>query len=141
MTKTLFKKQMMELFSFFWQDKKKNKNRTGIRLIMSVLLYLGIFGMLAVMFYFVADVLCEPLAAANMSWLYFSLTGIIGVIMGAFGSVFNTYASLYAAKDNDLLLSMPIPSSRILLVRLSGVYAMGLLYEMLVMIPLSLIHI
>ena len=135
MTKTLFKKQMMELFSFFWQDRKKNKNRTGISLILSIILYLGIFGMLAVMFYFVADLLCEPLATANMSWLYFLLTGIIGVIMGAFGSVFNTYASLYSAKDNDFLLSMPISPSEILLVRLSGVYAMGLLYEMLVMIP------
>ncbi|MGN1141703.1 MAG: hypothetical protein ACI4TF_10905 [Oliverpabstia sp.] len=135
MTKTLFKKQMMELFSFFWQDKKKNKNRTGIRLILSVLLYLGIFGILAAMFYFLADLLCEPLTAANMSWLYFSITGIIGVIMGAFGSVFNTYASLYSAKDNDFLLAMPIPPSRILLVRLSGVYTMGLFYELLVMIP------
>lgn len=135
MTKTLLKKQMMELFSFFWQDKKKNKNRTGIGLILSILLYLGIFGMLAVIFYFVADLLCEPLAAADMSWLYFSMTGVIGVVMGAFGSIFNTYAGLYLAKDNNLLMAMPIPPSKILRVRLSGVYAMGLLYEMLVMIP------
>lgn len=135
MTKTLLKKQMMELFSFLWQDKKKNKNLTGIGLILSILLYLGIFGMLAVIFYFVADLLCEPLAEANMSWLYFSMTGVVGVVMGAFGSIFNTYAGLYLAKDNNLLMAMPIPPSKILRVRLSGVYAMGLFYEMLVMIP------
>lgn len=34
MTKTLMKKQLMELFSFFWQDKKKNQNRTGIRFVL-----------------------------------------------------------------------------------------------------------
>ena len=40
MTKTLLKKQMMELFSFFWQDKKKNRNRTGRSLAMGILMYL-----------------------------------------------------------------------------------------------------
>lgn len=59
--------------------------------------------------------------------------------MGVFGSVFNTYASLYQAKDNDLLLAMPIPSGKILLIRLSGVYIMGLLYELIVMIPTLII--
>lgn len=61
--------------------------------------------------------------------------GLLALFMGVFGSVFNTYASLYQAKDNDLLLSMPIPSGKILLVRLSGVYAIGLMYEVIVMIP------
>ncbi len=138
MIKTLFKKQMMELFSFFWQDKKKNKNRTGSGLVLSVLLYLMLFGMLCVIFYFVADMLCEPLLMADMGWLYFSLTGLIGIALGVLGSVFNTYASLYSAKDNSFLLAMPIPPSKILAVRLSGVYAMGLLYELLVMLPVLL---
>lgn len=52
-----------------------------------------------------------------------------------FGSVFNTFASLYQAKDNELLLSMPVRPSGILLARLFGVYVMGLLYELIVMIP------
>ena len=52
MTKTLFKKQMMELFSFFWQDKKKNKNRTGIQLVLSVSMYLALFGIVSVMLWY-----------------------------------------------------------------------------------------
>ncbi|MGN8631273.1 putative ABC transporter permease subunit [Blautia sp. HCP3S3_G3] len=135
MTKVLLKKQIMELFSFIWQDKKKNKNRTGIRLLMMILLYVILFGILGAMFYFVADPLCGPLHQAGMGWLYFALMGLMGTAFGAFGSVFNTYASLYLAKDNELLLSMPIPASRILNVRLAGVYLMGLLYELLVMVP------
>lgn len=125
----------MELFSFFWQDKKKNKNRTGISLAASILMYVLLFGMIAVLFYMVANMLCEPLVMAGMGWLYFALTGLIGVALGAFGSVFNTFASLYSAKDNAFLLAMPIPPARILAVRLLGVYAMGLLYELLVMVP------
>lgn len=138
MTKALFKKQMMELFSFFWQDKKKNRNRTGGQLVLSVLLYLLLFGIVSVMFYILAATLCEPLVVAGMDWLYFALTGMLGVVLGIFGSVFNTFASLYSAKDNSLLLAMPIRPSKILTIRLLGVYAMGLMYELLVMIPVLL---
>lgn len=125
----------MELFSFFWQDKKKNRNRTGVQLVLSVLMYLALFGMISVMFYFVSAMMCEPLVMVGMGWLYFALMGLIGVALGAFGSVFNTFASLYSAKDNEMLLAMPIPPAKILQIRLMGVYAMGLLYELLVMIP------
>lgn len=140
MTKALFKKQMMEVFSWLYKDKKTGKHRHVTGIIAYALLYLVLFGFVGVVFGFVAKTLCSPLTNANMGWLYWCLMGIIAVFMGVFGSVFNTYNSLYLAKDNDLLLSMPIPVSRILLVRLSGVYAMGLLYELIVMIPALLIR-
>ncbi|MGN0801237.1 MAG: hypothetical protein ACI4MF_01445 [Candidatus Faecivicinus sp.] len=135
MLKTLFKKQMMELFSFFWLNKKKNQRRTGVRLAAGAAMYVALFGVIAGIFVGMSLLLCEPLTAAGMDWLYFTLTGLVGVVLGVFGSVFNTYASLYLSKDNDLLLSMPIPTWKILVARLSGVYAMGLLYELLVMLP------
>ena len=62
------------------------------------------------------------MAAAGMGWLYFALMGLMAMFLGAFGSVFNTYSSLYLAKDNDLLLSLPIPVRIIMASRLvSGV--------------------
>ncbi|MDD6610662.1 MAG: hypothetical protein PUE91_00395 [Clostridiales bacterium] len=135
MTKALFKKQMMEVFSWVYQDKKAGKNRSARGIAGYVLLYLVIFGFLGGVFYIVADMLCEPLVTVDLGWLYFAIMGLIALFMGVFGSVFNTYASLYQAKDNDLLLSMPIPSGTILMVRLAGVYVMGLMYELIVMIP------
>ena len=57
MIKTLLKKQMMEVFSFFWQDKKKNRKRTGKGLLFAVILYLILFGMLAAIFYGAASML------------------------------------------------------------------------------------
>ena len=56
-----------------------------------------------------------------MDRLYYALIIRIAVFMGVFGSVFNTYSSLYKAKDNDLLLSLPVPVGDILVVRLTGV--------------------
>ena len=139
MTRALLRKQMMEVFSWLYQDKKTGKHRTKKGIAFLAVLYLLLFGFLGVMFGFVAVILCRPMVTVNMGWLYWCLMGLIAIFFGVFGSVFNTYSSLYQAKDNDMLLSMPIPTSRILLIRLSGVYAMGLMYELIVMIPTVLI--
>ena len=139
MTKALFRKQMMEVFSWIYKDRKTGKHRTTQGMIGFGLLYLFLFGFLGVVFFMAAVGLCEPLVEMGMGWLYWCLMGLISVFFGVLGSVFNTYASLYQAKDNDLLLSMPVPPSRILLVRLFGVYTMGLMYELIVMIPTQIV--
>lgn len=135
MNRALLKKQMMESFSWIYYNRKNGKKRDWKGIIAYVLLYLFIFGMLGYVFYQMAAVLCDPLSGAGFGWLYFDIVGLIAVVLGVFGSVFNTFASLYQAKDNDLLLSMPIPAHKILWMRLMGVYMMGLMYELIVMIP------
>jgi ABC-2 type transport system permease protein len=139
MTRALLKKQMLEVFSWLYQDSKSGKRRSTKGLVGYGLLYLLLFGFLGVIFGFAAKMFCGPMINAHMGWLYWCMMGLIAIFFGVFGSVFNTYSSLYQAKDNDLLLSMPIPVSRILPVRLSGVYAMGLMYELIVMIPTMII--
>ena len=135
MTKALFKKQLMEVFAWVYKDRKTGKIRTAKSIAVYIVLYLFLFGFLGSVFYIVADALCKPLLTVQMGWFYWCLMGLISIFLGVFGSVFNTYSSLYTAKDNDLLLSMPIPTSKILLVRLFGVFAMGLMYELIVMVP------
>lgn len=139
MTKALFKKQMMEVFSWLYKDRKTGKLRSAQGIAAYVLLYLFVFVSLGSMFYMAAVSLCGPLVEAGMGWLYWCLMGLLSLVLGVFGSVFSTYTSLYQAKDNDLLLSMPIPASRILLVRLLGVYAMGLMYALIVAVPAQLV--
>lgn len=135
MTKALFKKQMMETFAWLYRNRKTGKSRSLGGAIAFGLLYLGIFAILGFVFYGMAEMLCQPLVDVGLGWLFFAIMGLVAVAMGVFGSVFNTYTSLYLAKDNDLLLSMPIPPSKILAARLSGVYATGLMYELIIMIP------
>lgn len=135
MIKALLKKQMMESFSWIYFSQKNGKKRDAKGILFYVILYLFIFGMLGFMVYMMADSLCEPLCTLGLGWLYMALMGLVAVVLGVFGSVFNTFSSLYQAKDNDLLFAMPIPTSNILTMRLSGVYAIGFMYEMIVMIP------
>lgn len=135
MTKALLRKQLLEVFSTFYQDRKTGKRRSGKSLASYLLLIAISFCILGVMFYLMANVVCQALVPLGFGWLYFALMGVLAVFLGVFGSVFNTYASLYLPKDNDLLLSMPVPTGKILLARLFGVYIMGLMYELIVMIP------
>ena len=121
MIKTLVKKQMAEIFKSYFYDAKKNKKRSVPATVMFFVMYAVIMvGILGGMFGYLCFSLCAPLLVVNMGWLYYSMLALIAVALGCFGSVFSTYTGLYLSKDNDLLLSMPISSSKILLARLTG---------------------
>ncbi len=135
MLKALLRKQFGQLFSSFFNDKKTGKRRTGKAAIGYLCLFAVIFLLLGVSFFSMAAGAAQVLIPAGLTWLFFDLMAILAVFLGTFGSVFNTYASLYRSNDNELLLAMPIPPSKIVLVRMIGVYAMGILYESLIYIP------
>lgn len=142
MLKVLLKKQLAEIFRVYFYNPKSNKRRSVGSTVGFFVFYA--FLMLVIcggMFGFLAYSLCRPLVAAGLDWLYFTLLSLIAVALGTFGSVFNTYSGLYLAKDNDLLLSMPIPVRYIMLVRLLGVYLMGLLYSGIVLLPAAVIYL
>ena len=141
MLKLLLKKQLLEIFRSYYYDAKKNKARSKA----ATIAYIAMFAVLMVVvlggiFTLLSVKRCAPMAQAGMGWLYFALMGLLAVFLGVFGSVFNTYASLYLAKDNDLLLSMPIPVSVLLASRLLGVYLMGLLYSGIVILPAVIVY-
>ena len=141
MLKQLLKKQLLEMFQNFFVDRKKNKGRSKSSSIMMIVGYavliVGIFGG---MFSFFARSLL-PLVDKGYDWMLFAFMGLIAVALGAFGSIFNTYSGLYLAKDNDLLLSMPIPIGYIMASRLLGVYIMGTIYSSLVIIPAIVVYL
>ncbi len=141
MLKLLVKKQLFEIFRSYFYDAKKNKARTrGATIGYIVLFVLLMAGLLGGMFGVLSNTMCGPLAALDMDWLYFVIMGMMAVFLGAFGSVFNTYSGLYLAKDNDLLLSMPIPVRVIMTSRLLSVYLMGLMYSGIVILPAILVY-
>ena len=97
-------------------------------------------GILGGMFALLSCALCGAFVAVGMGWMYFCLMGLLAILLGAFGSVFNTYSGLYLSKDNDLLLSMPIPVRSIMVSRLLGVYLMGLMYSAVVILPAIIVY-
>lgn len=141
MLKILVKKQLTEIFRSYFYNPKNNKSRSKAAVAGYIALFVVLMvGVLGGMFTMLALGLCGPLAAVGMDWLYFALMGLLAVLLGAFGSVFNTYSGLYLAKDNDLLLSMPIPVDTLMASRLLSVYLMGFMYSAVVIVPTVIVY-
>jgi ABC-2 type transport system permease protein len=94
-------------------------------------------------FFFMSGVLfqqlCTPLADAGYGWLYFSLMGILVFALCFVGSIFATQSQLFGAKDNDLLLSLPIRPFSILLSRITALLLLDYLFEAFIVIPAGVI--
>ena len=113
MLKILLRKQFSEIFRNYFYDAKKNKKRSKGAVIAYIALFVLIMaGVLGGMFALFSFAICGEMVAAGMDWLFFVVMGMLAILLGTFGSVFNTYSTLYLAKDNDLLLSLPIPVSK-----------------------------
>ena len=141
MLKTLVKKQLMEIFRSYFYNAKTNKKRSTAGIIAYILLFAALMiGLIGGMFTGLSVSLCAPLTQAGMGWLYFALMSLLAIFLGAFGSVFNTYSGLYFAKDNDLLLSLPIPVRTLMASRLLTVYLMGLMYSAVVILPAVIVY-
>lgn len=140
MLKVLVRKQMSEIFRFFFYNPKNSKGRTKAGTTLSLVGY--IFVMVVIlggMFTGYAKLL-SPIAVAGYGWFYYIMTSLVAIFIGAFGSIFNTYSGLYLAKDNDLLLSMPIPPKDIVVSRVLSVYLMGLMYSAVCSVPAVIIY-
>ncbi len=141
MLKTLVKKQMMEIFRGYFYDAKKNKKRSKLSMIGYMILFgVIMIGLLGGMFTFLSMTICPALSSAGMGWLYFAIMGLLSIFLGVFGSVFNTYSGLYLAKDNDLLLAMPIPVRTLMVSRLLGVFLLGFMYAAVVIVPAVIVY-
>lgn len=138
MLRALVKKQLLEIFQrLLRRDSRSGKKRTrkGV-LIFGVLLLLY----LAFMFSALAVIFAKTMLPLEMGWFYFLMLGGMSAVFGALGSVFSTCYTLYMAKDNDLLLSMPIPVKYVILSRLLSVYLMGLFYSGMISLPAVIVY-
>ena len=141
MLRLLLKKQLAEVFKNYFYNAKKNQMRSKAAVAgWFVFFILVMVGLLGGIFSMLAFSLCGSLCEVGMGWLYFLLMCGIAILLGAFGSVFNTYSGLYLSKDNDLLLSLPIPVRTIVTARLLNVYVMGAMYAATVLLPTLIVY-
>ena len=131
----LVKKEMKNLFRTYFINQKSGKGFSKGRTAGFVCLFIFLMIILMAMFFGMSLMMVEPLVSGGIGWFYFAIMGMMALALGVFGDVFNTYAMLYKAKDNELLLSLPIPPSKILISRMVVVFLLGMLYESLVFIP------
>ena len=141
MLKVLLKKQLMDVFKAYFFNAKKNTMRSKRSIIAYFIFFVLIMvGMMGGIFTALSIAMCGPLTEAGIGWMYFMMMSAVSIFLGAFGSVFNTYSSLYLAKDNDLLLSLPIPVRTIMTARLMNVYLLGTMYSAVVILPALIVY-
>lgn len=134
MFKALLKLRLREMLSQFTRRKGRGyaKNLShGAYLILLAAVYCFVGFSIFQLF----DSFAGGMVSMRLGAMYFGYSSIIGFGLALIGSVFATEAQLFEAKDNDTLLSMPIPPALILASRMISLYLQTLLYESLMMVP------
>ena len=105
---TLVKVNLAALFSGMfkrYRGKKKIKPITAILIgLLVVYVVVSLLFSVGAMFYG----MCAPLFDAGVGWFYFALAGILVFALCFIGSIFMIQTQIFSARDNELLLSMPM---------------------------------
>lgn len=133
MLKNLVIIRLKSMFAGFLGRGKKG-NGTG-KLVLFVILAVYVLVVFGGLFINLYSSTYDAFTALGMGWLYFGLVGLMVFAFCFVGSVFVTQQQLFEAKDNDLLLSMPVPVKYILASRLLSILVLNYIYEVLVMGP------
>lgn len=137
---TLFKKQVSELISGLLGGKPLKQGFFSVRMMIYLLLGFYLFILMFRVFYSTAASLCHPLVESGNDWMYFALMGIMATFVGVTGCLFTANSTIYHAKDNEFLLSLPIPQWMIVFVRMAMIYLVSAAFEIMVMFPVLLVY-
>jgi len=120
---------------FLRNNTQSSKPASKLKLIgfVAIMLYACFAFMMMFGIYF--QQIAKPFFELGIGWLYFTLFGLTAFAMMFIGSVFTVKSQLYEAKDNDLLLSMPIPPRYILASRMLMLIILNFVFELLVAVP------
>ena len=131
MLRILIKAQLQSVLASLTRTSKgKRLSVAGAVLLMAFLavIFLSFFG-----FTFYALALALP--GMGLGWFYFALAAIMAFALGFIGSVFTAQQQLFAARDNELLLAMPIRPRDILGARMAVLLLLDYAFTLVVLLP------
>ena len=138
MLRALLKVRLLSFAAYFTGASRSRKRQGKGRKLGVLALMLYCFGALGMLFYTGFSAIAGIYAEQSLGWLYFAMYAVTAFALMVFGSVFTAKAQLYEAKDNELLLSMPVAPRDILASRMASLLLMNLLYGLIVAVPVLL---
>ena len=135
MLKTLLRVRMAALLAAFTGQSRKRKSQTKGKAAGYAFLMLYCFCAFVFLFYTSFSQFAAAFFPAGLGWLYFAMFAIMAFALMFIGSVFTAKSQLFEAKDNELLLSMPVRPGLILLSRMAAMLAMNFVFELVVALP------
>ncbi len=142
MLKILIKKQLAAFLSSMVVGrgaKAKKKPSVGI-IILVAFLMLYLVGAMLMMMIGLSVSTCQHLVENGYGWFYFAMPFGICLLISVFFGIFSSQSQIFNAKDNELLLSMPIPPRDILISRLFMMMAPDYFIEMLVVAVFGVVY-
>lgn len=113
----------------------KNKMPGKGRIVLFAVLYIYIIAVFAGMFFATFSMLAPVFYQMGLGWFYFCLFLMVAFALMFVFSVFTAKSQLFEARDNELLLSMPIPPSAVLGSRMASLLLTNFGFELLVAGP------
>ncbi|MFA5562530.1 MAG: hypothetical protein WDA00_07835 [Eubacteriales bacterium] len=125
--------------SAFKGSKKRRERPSPLMLVLIGLLVLYVVGAMVGMVVMMAWLMCPPLAEMGLGWLYFAYFAIMAFAVSLIAGVFMAKSQLFEAKDNEQLLSLPLPPRVILLSRMLSLYLFDLLFFLFILVPVYVV--
>lgn len=79
--------------------------------------------------------LVDVLAPVGMESLVLVFMGLVALLGGLLFTVFAVRGVLFGGKDNDLMLSLPVPASMLVASRMAAIYVENLVFSFFVLLP------
>lgn len=98
------------------------------------------FGFMMVFSFGLATVIGFQMGEKGCGWLYFPMAFVSSGVFSLIGTVFAAQSYLYDAKDNELLLSMPIKPSDVMMSRMIALYLLNFVYTNMLFLPVGVAH-
>lgn len=105
------------------------------------MIYIIALAFLFVSFFYYGKEMVLILHPLNLDSFYFGFSNIFAFIFSFFVDIFSGYPTLYKAKDNNMLLSLPIKRESILLSRIFIIYFCALLFSSVIILPVTLSYV
>lgn len=146
MSKTVFELVKIKIYGdissmISFMRGRSSKGQTfnaGTAFIIAVILIA--FGFMMVFSFGLAMVIGFQMGQKGCEWLYFPMAFVSSGVFSFIGTVFAAQSYLYDAKDNELLLSMPIKPSDVMLSRMIALYLLNFVYTNLLFLPVGVAH-
>ena len=140
MLKALLRVRMTALGKWFTGATAKKGKQTKGSMIGFAFLMVYAFGAAGFGIWHVFDVLASPFHAIGLDWLVYAMAVMMDFGLMFIGSVFFAKSQLFEARDNELLLSLPVKPGDILISRLVMLLVINLMFSLPVVIPVIIVR-
>ncbi len=133
MLKLLLKARLLAMMDRLGGQKKNRKAATTGKLALMALGGLVVLVLAGGLFGLLVSPLYAGFRDNGMTWLMYAMAAALACVLSFVFTMFYAQGAIFEAKDNELLLSMPIPPSAILGSRMGALYFLNLLFCVAIM--------